>query len=169
MLACWVQLHKHSVLLCTRHQPTNTDEGSTLHFDEETGAETHVENRLRTRDSSSLLHVHIYRAHGAPQHSGRDSRRALRPRHKPQVNVSLENFSYACNLGNMLLYTHVTKNNGNQKIFWTIKRASLIAQLVKNPPAMRETWIRSLGWEDPLEKGTAIHSSILDWRIPCTE
>ena len=39
--------------------------------------------------------------------------------------------------------------------------ASLVAQLVKNPPAMRETWVRSLGWEDPLEKGKATHSSIL--------
>ena len=39
--------------------------------------------------------------------------------------------------------------------------ASLVAQLVKNPPAMRETWIRSLGWEDPLEQGKATHSSIL--------
>ena len=39
--------------------------------------------------------------------------------------------------------------------------ASLVAQLVKNLLAMRETWIRSLGWEDPLEKGTATHSSIL--------
>ena len=46
--------------------------------------------------------------------------------------------------------------------------ASLVAQLVKNPPAMRETWIRSLGWEDPLEKGKATHSSILAWRIPWT-
>ena len=45
-------------------------------------------------------------------------------------------------------------------------RASLVAQLVKNPPAMRETWARSLGWEDPLEKGKATHSSILAWRIP---
>ena len=44
--------------------------------------------------------------------------------------------------------------------------ASLVAQLVKNPPAMRETWVRSLGWEDPLEKGKATHSSILAWRIP---
>ena len=44
-------------------------------------------------------------------------------------------------------------------------RASLVAQLIKNPPAMRETWIRSLGWEDPLEKGKATHSSILAWRI----
>ena len=39
--------------------------------------------------------------------------------------------------------------------------ASLVAQLVKNPPAMRETWVRSLGWEDPLEKGKATHPSIL--------
>ena len=39
--------------------------------------------------------------------------------------------------------------------------ASLVAQLVKNPPAMRETWVLSLGWKDPLEKGKAIHSSIL--------
>ena len=47
-------------------------------------------------------------------------------------------------------------------------KASLVAQLVKNPPAMRETWIRSLGWEDPLEMGKATHSSILAWRIPWT-
>ena len=39
--------------------------------------------------------------------------------------------------------------------------ASLVAQLVKNPPALQETWVRSLGWEDPLEKGTATHSSVL--------
>ena len=46
--------------------------------------------------------------------------------------------------------------------------ASLLAQLVKNPPAKQETWVRSLGWEDPLEEGTATHSSILAWRIPWT-
>ena len=46
--------------------------------------------------------------------------------------------------------------------------ASLVDQLVKNPPAMRETWIRSLGWEDSLEKGKATHSSIVAWRIPWT-
>ena len=45
---------------------------------------------------------------------------------------------------------------------------SLATQLVKNPPAMRETWVRSLGCEDPLEKGQATHSSILAWRIPWT-
>ena len=47
--------------------------------------------------------------------------------------------------------------------------ASLVAQLVKNPPAMQETWVPSLGWEDPLEKGKATHSNILAWRIPWTE
>ena len=47
---------------------------------------------------------------------------------------------------------------------WT----SLVAQLVKNLPAMQETWVHSLGWEDPLEKGTATHSSDLAWRIPWT-
>ena len=47
--------------------------------------------------------------------------------------------------------------------------ASLVAELVKNLPAMRETWVQSLGWEDPLEKGKATHSSILAWRIPWTE
>ena len=46
--------------------------------------------------------------------------------------------------------------------------ASLVAQMVKNLPAMWETWVVSLGWEDPLEKGTATHSSILAWRIPWT-
>ena len=45
---------------------------------------------------------------------------------------------------------------------------SLLAQLVKNPPAMQETWVQSLGWEDPLEKGTTPCSSILAWRIPWT-
>ena len=47
---------------------------------------------------------------------------------------------------------------------WT----SLVAQLVKNPTAMWETWVQSLDWEDTLEKGTATHSSILAWRIPWT-
>ena len=52
--------------------------------------------------------------------------------------------------------------------FFESLRASLVAQLVKNPPAMRETWVQSLGWEDPLEKVKAAHSSILAWRIPWT-
>ena len=45
------------------------------------------------------------------------------------------------------------------------KRASILAQMVKNPPAMQETWVRSLSWEEPLEGGMAPHSSILAWRI----
>ena len=48
---------------------------------------------------------------------------------------------------------------------WTLLRASLLAQRVKNPPATLETWAGSLGWEDLLEKGKATHSSILAWRI----
>ena len=47
--------------------------------------------------------------------------------------------------------------------------SSLVAQMVKNLPAMQETWVQSLGQEDPLEKGMATHSSILAWRIPWTE
>ena len=43
-----------------------------------------------------------------------------------------------------------------------------MAQRVKNPPAMWESWVKSLGWEDPLEKGMATHSSIFVWRIPWT-
>ena len=46
--------------------------------------------------------------------------------------------------------------------------ASLVAQLVKNLPVMQETWVQSLGWEDPLEKGKATHSSILAWRTAWT-
>ena len=46
--------------------------------------------------------------------------------------------------------------------------SSLVAQLVKNLPAKWETWVQSLSWEDPLEKGTVTHSSMLAWRIPWT-
>ena len=46
---------------------------------------------------------------------------------------------------------------------------SLVAQLVKNPPAMQETLVQFQGWKDPLEKGTATYSSVLAWRIPWTE
>ena len=44
--------------------------------------------------------------------------------------------------------------------------ASLVAQMVKNLPVMQETWVQSLGWENPLEEGMATHSNILAWRIP---
>ena len=54
------------------------------------------------------------------------------------------------------------------EVIETAIRASLLAQLVKNLPAVRETWVRSLDWDDPLEKGKATHFSILAWRIPWT-
>ena len=60
------------------------------------------------------------------------------------------------------------KHNWATNIFTSLHNASLVAQLVKNPPAMQETWVRSLGWEDPLEKGKATYSGILAWRIPWT-
>ena len=50
-------------------------------------------------------------------------------------------------------------------LYW----ASLMAQMVKNPPVMQETWVQSLGWEYPLGEGMATHSSILAWRIPWIE
>ena len=52
---------------------------------------------------------------------------------------------------------------GHEKV---VTRDSLVAQMVKNPPEMWESWVRSLGWEDPSEKGMATNSSILAWRIP---
>ena len=60
------------------------------------------------------------------------------------------------------IYTHT--HTHTHTYIW----ASLVAQLVKNPPAMKQTWVRSLGQEDPREKGKATHSSILAWRIPWT-
>ena len=53
-----------------------------------------------------------------------------------------------------------------KKRIMLLTRASLVAQMVKNPPAMWETWVQSLVWEDPLEEGMATHSNILAWRIP---
>ena len=57
---------------------------------------------------------------------------------------------------------------GYNYLVMLILRASLVAQVVKNLPSMLETWVRSLGWEDSLEKGKATHSNILSWRIPWT-
>ena len=60
----------------------------------------------------------------------------------------------------------IQRDKGGDIVSYDAK--ALGAQLVKNPPAMCETWVQSLGWEDPLGKGEAIHSSILAWRIPGT-
>ena len=71
-----------------------------------------------------------------------------------------------CNLG------HLQAEDGGRSVVWglidEISGASLVAQMVKNLPAMKETWIRSLGQEDALEKGLGTHSSILAWKIPWT-
>ena len=56
-----------------------------------------------------------------------------------------------------------------QSFIFLSLRDSLVAQMVKKPPAMGETRVQSLGWEDPLEKGMATHSSILAWKISWTE
>ena len=62
---------------------------------------------------------------------------------------------------------HLNDNNNNNNVI--LDWASLVTQMVKNLPAVQETRVQSLGREDPLKKGMAIHSSILPWRIPWTE
>ena len=76
---------------------------------------------------------------------------------------------FACNAGDPGLIPGSRRSPG-KGIGYPLQYSwvSLVAQLVKNPPAMWETWDRSLGWKDPLEKGTATHSCILAWRIPWT-
>ena len=73
---------------------------------------------------------------------------------------------YACNAGDLGLIPGSGRFPG-EGIGYPLQYswASLVGQMVKNVPAMQETWIRSLGWEDPLEEGKATHSSILAWRI----
>ena len=75
----------------------------------------------------------------------------------------------SCNAGDPSLLPGLGRSTG-EGIGYPLQYswASLVAQLVKNTPAMRKTWVQSLGWEDPLEKGKATHSSILAWRIPWT-
>ena len=57
----------------------------------------------------------------------------------------------------------------DRRTLWVTGNSSLVAQMVKCLPTMWETQVRSLGWEDPLDKGMATHSSVLAWRIPWTE
>ena len=59
-----------------------------------------------------------------------------------------------------------TENKQQNGRYIRLARATLVAQTVKNLPAMQVTWVQFLGWEDPLEEGMATHSSILDWRMP---
>ena len=84
------------------------------------------------------------------------------------VNYSAGNES-TCKAGDPSLIPGLERSTG-EGIGYPLQCswASLVAQLVKNLPSMRETWVQSQGWEDPLEKGKATHSSILAWRIPWT-
>ena len=74
----------------------------------------------------------------------------------------------ACNAGDPALIPGLGRSAGEGIGYSLQYWASLVAQLVKNPPTMRETGVQSLGWEDPLEKRKATHSSLLAWRIPRT-
>ena len=74
----------------------------------------------------------------------------------------------ACNAGDPALIPGLGRSAGEGIGYSLQYWASLVAQLVKNPPAMRETGVQPLGWEDPLEKRKATHSSLLAWRIPRT-
>ena len=73
----------------------------------------------------------------------------------------------ACNVGDLGLISGLGRSPG-EGIGYPLQYswASLIAQMVKNPSAMWEIWVRSLGWEDSLEKRKATHSNILAWRLP---
>ena len=84
----------------------------------------------------------------------------------PDSSVGKES---ACNAGDPGLIPGLGGSPG-EGIAYTLQCswASLVAQLVKKLPVMQETWVRSLDWEDPLEKGTVTHSNILSWRIPWT-
>ena len=64
----------------------------------------------------------------------------------------------------MFIYIHM--HTYITHIYFIYLGASLVAQMVKNLPAVQETWVQSLDWEDPLKKEMATHSSILAWRIP---
>ena len=84
----------------------------------------------------------------------------------PHSSVSKES---ACNAGDLSLIPGSARSLEKETGTHSSTFASLVAQMVKHLPAMRETWVRSLGWEDLLEKEMATHSSILTWRIPGME
>ena len=85
----------------------------------------------------------------------------------PDSSVGKES---SCNAGDPSLIFGSGRSPGGGKGYpLQYSRASLVVLLVKNPSVMWETWVRSQGWEDPLEKRRATHSSILAWRIPWTE
>ena len=90
------------------------------------------------------------------------------PIEKPQNKNKQEKLMKMCQV--LFMWVHILDvlYSFSQLIWtwWSVYWASLVAQMVKNLPAVWETWLWSLGWEDPLEEGMATHSSILAWRIP---
>ena len=94
-----------------------------------------------------------------------DGKRSLR-KSFPESSVGKES---TCNAGDLSLIPG-SRRSSREGIGYRIQYswASLVAEVVKNPPAMWETWVQSLGWEDPREKGKATHCSILAWRMPWT-
>ena len=75
-------------------------------------------------------------------------------------------------INNILLVSGIQHSDSDIYVYvcvYYINGASLLVQTVKNLPAVQETWVQSLGWEDPLEKEMATHSRILAWKIPWTE
>ena len=77
-------------------------------------------------------------------------------------------FLLFCWLHGKLILPRLKLTSGPENIIvdFILAMAGFLAQMVKNPPAMWETWVQSLGWEDPMEEGMAAHSSIVVWRIP---
>ena len=129
---------------------------------------------FRSRNSSSNMNFHIvFGAFTARCSSGRSSPAKI-PIYSnlscflgfPDSSVGKES---ACNAGDPGLIPGLGRSTG-EGIGYPLQysEASLVAQLVKNLPAMWETWVQSLGWEDPLEKGKTTHSNILAWKIPWT-
>ena len=123
-------------------------------------ARTHI----HTRDYTSPLTLKL--CANSPQPFRIFSLRLVLSQTFPDSSVGKES---ACNAGDPGSIPGLGRSTG-EGIGYPLQYswASLVAQLVKNLPAMQETWVQSLGWKDPLEKGKATHSSILAWRIPLT-
>ena len=116
-----------------------------------------LEHRCESWSSSSYIR---------PYDDSEDGNYMLRIIKKKEYGILMTLLSHKVQVFRFFFYMREEKNPYVFSLGFCYQRASLVAQLVKNPPVVRETWVRSLGWEDPLEKGKATHSSILAWRIP---